>query len=282
MIDDDGAQDHHTRIMLSRRMPDPPAARVLPAKMPAVLPALAAEAAHLTSLPFDERLAILNARGKGVVPTFIWHPTISPKGPPEGENSRNNKTYEQTIADGEIPTRDNWHDTYNALVWLAFPKTKAAISALHADILARGGEAERLKRGPARDYLTLFDECGIVVVTDKSALWDMLRNKAWHGLFADHRLDVVEHMAFHVVGHGTHDALFQAHVGLGVKALHIDAPASTPRVDVDAAVAAHLRKVAMTSSGRDLVPVPLLGIPGVWADNAAPGFYAQHPTVFRK
>jgi hypothetical protein len=273
-LDDDvtenGGQDH-ARVMLSRRMPLPPAPRALPAQMPVVSPSLHADAAQLASLPFDDRLRILNARGAGTVPTFIAHPVVFPDG----------KTYEQTIADGHIPTRDNWHDTYNALVWLAFPKTKAAISSLHASILAAGGEAERRQRGPARDFLTLFDECGIVVVTDRAPLWDLLRHKAWHGLFVDHRKDVIEHVACHVVGHGTHDALFQAHVGLGVKALWVNAPTATPRENVDAAVATHLRAVASASSGKDLVPVPLLGIPGVWADNAAPGFYTQHAKVFR-
>ena len=33
---------------------------------------------------------------------------------------------------GEVPTReDNWHDLLNALVWLVFPKAKAAINKRH-------------------------------------------------------------------------------------------------------------------------------------------------------
>ncbi|MEY3669064.1 MAG: hypothetical protein RL258_459, partial [Pseudomonadota bacterium] len=36
--------------------------------------------------------------------------------------------YERHIVEtGEIPTRDNLHDRYNALVWLTFPQTKAAL-----------------------------------------------------------------------------------------------------------------------------------------------------------
>jgi hypothetical protein len=31
---------------------------------------------------------------------------------------------------GEVETRpDNWHDFFNALVWLSFPQTKIAVSA---------------------------------------------------------------------------------------------------------------------------------------------------------
>jgi len=60
---------------------------------------------------------------------------------------------------GRVHTRpDNWHDLFNALVWLAFPRTKARINALHAaTIPAEGG-----KRGPLRDLLTIFDEGGAI------------------------------------------------------------------------------------------------------------------------
>src|SRR5262249_26039402 len=33
---------------------------------------------------------------------------------------------------GEVQTRpDNWHDLFNALVWIAFPRTKAALNRHH-------------------------------------------------------------------------------------------------------------------------------------------------------
>lgn len=59
-------------------------------------------------------------------------------------------TYEEHIArTGEIETRlENWHDLFNALAWVAFPKAKAAINAQHAAILAEGGEGESRRRGP--------------------------------------------------------------------------------------------------------------------------------------
>ena len=43
------------------------------------------------------------------------------------------QVYECRIWDsGEVETRpDNWHDFFNALVWLSFPQTKIAVSAAH-------------------------------------------------------------------------------------------------------------------------------------------------------
>ena len=49
-----------------------------------------------------------------------------------------------------------------------FPRAKAAINAQHAAILEEGGEAEARHRSPARDALTVFDEGGVIVATERS------------------------------------------------------------------------------------------------------------------
>jgi hypothetical protein len=60
---------------------------------------------------------------------------------------------------GAVHTRaDSWHDLFNALVWLAFPLTKARINALHAATIPREGGV----RGAFRDLLTIFDEGGAI------------------------------------------------------------------------------------------------------------------------
>ena len=56
---------------------------------------------------------------------------------------------------GRVETRpDNLHDFFNALIWLAFPGSKARINAMHAAEIPREGG----KRGRLRDLLTVFDE----------------------------------------------------------------------------------------------------------------------------
>ncbi len=70
---------------------------------------------------------------------------------PRAHTERERRSYELRIAaTGEIDTRaDNWHDLFNALAWIAFPRSKAAINAQHAAILAERGDAEALRRGPS-------------------------------------------------------------------------------------------------------------------------------------
>jgi hypothetical protein len=57
--------------------------------------------------------------------------------------------YEVFISEtGKIPTRENLHDFFNALVWLSFPNIKRQLNALQAAQIARDGIGK--SRGPAR------------------------------------------------------------------------------------------------------------------------------------
>ena len=66
---------------------------------------------------------------------------------------------------GEVQTRaNNWHDLFNALVWLTFPKTKAVLNARHYHALTVEEIASGSHRGAVRDVNTLLDESGVIVV----------------------------------------------------------------------------------------------------------------------
>jgi hypothetical protein len=50
---------------------------------------------------------------------------------------------------GEVATRpDNRHDLFNALIWLAFPRSKAAINRRHHEALLAARGREATGRGP--------------------------------------------------------------------------------------------------------------------------------------
>src|SRR5262245_5036670 len=115
--------------------------------------------------------------------------------------------YEERIhARGEIVTRpDNWHDFFNALVWLRFPLAKRALNDAHLRFIRQSGT--RAQRGPVRDALTQFDESGIVVAATDASLLDLLAARRWKELFWTRRADVMASMRFLVFGHGLYDAL---------------------------------------------------------------------------
>ena len=179
-------------------------------------------------------------------------------------------------ASGEVATRpDNWHDFFNALVWLSFPRAKLALSAGHARATAAAGQP----RGTHRDALTHFDECGIVVVASQPALLELLRDFRWKALFVERRAEVRRAMRFFVFGHATYEALLAPFHGLTAKAiLHVvDADwlalsEAEQVAAVDALLAADLASPRYARPGA-FSPLPLLGIPGVTAESEDPAYY---------
>lgn len=177
---------------------------------------------------------------------------------------------------GEVETRpDNWHDFFNALVWLAFPRAKSMLSAAHMRALRPADEP----RGTARDALTHFDECGLVVLSSQPALLDDLRAFAWSRLFVEQRAAVRAHMRWIVFGHATYEQLLAPFRGLTAKAVlypvsaeALAAPLPELLPAVDARLAEDLAS-GRYARPRDFQPVPLLGIPGVTPDNEDPAYY---------
>ncbi len=179
-------------------------------------------------------------------------------------------------ATGAVETRPgNWHDFFNVLVWLTFPRTKLAISARHVQAMRRAGAV----RGSERDALTHFDECGIVVLSSQPELLDLLRAFQWKALFVERRTEVVRAMRFFVFGHATYESLLNPFRGLTAKAILYGIDEGWLRLAMDAQLAAVDTWLAadfgrgLFAHPRDFQPLPLLGIPGVTADNEAPSYY---------
>ena len=190
--------------------------------------------------------------------------------------------YEERVhAQGEVETRaGNWHDFFNALAWLAYPQTKRILNGRHHAALQAQRAAGRGERGPVRDAVTQFDECGIVVASASTALIELLRAHAWKELFWQRRAQVACEMRFFVFGHATWDALRAPFVGLTAKAVILEVEASwlvKPMLqqvtDVDTRLAALFGQPDAYVRPRDFQPLPLLGIPGVTAENADPAYY---------
>ena len=194
----------------------------------------------------------------------------------------------QIFTSGIVPTRpNNIHDLFNALVWLTFPHTKAAINGRH--IAARGEHAGGRNRGPVQDALTLFDECGVVVASDRPDLLEMITAFQWKKLFWKHRAAVKQHMRFFLFGHGLMEQMLAPYVGLTGKALllNIDTAwlesstsALLQHIDVSSRALTgwptgwpRARARASLSQGSDLVPLPLLGIPGWAPENETESYY---------
>ena len=195
--------------------------------------------------------------------------------------------YERVIRErGEVPTRlagpGMLHDWFNAMAWLAWPRTKARLNRLQSDALAACDERAS-RRGALRDAATLFDESGALFVCTDPALVDALRRFDWRALFVEGRDRFRAAARVHLVGHGLGEKLLAPYKALCAHAWIVQAPPDAP-VDalagdaLDAAASAQLQPDTLRAAA--LCPLPLLGVPGWWPDNADPVFY-DDPQVFR-
>jgi hypothetical protein len=187
---------------------------------------------------------------------------------PEGE------AYEAFIhRSGQVPTRNNLHDLFNGLVWQIFPQSKTQLNRLHhAEISANGVAATR---GRVRDAATLFDENGAVLQAPEP-LWQALLTRDWHRLFVTLR-PLWQHARLTLFGHALMEQLAQPRKNITAH-VFIEQFAMDDVDHLDANLAACLTAERLAS--KPFTPLPVLGVPGWWAANAQPDFYAD-AQVFR-
>jgi len=214
--------------------------------------------------------AALQGVGAGVgfdAPRFAPHDHLPP-----------DHAYEAHIfSTGQVPTRDNLHDFFNGLVWLRWPDAKRRLNQLQAAEIARAGVGTT--RGPLRDALTLFDENG-AVLDAPPALWEALVARDWHRLFIAERALWRDATLF-VFGHALLEKLVSPRKAATA---HVLLTPSMPswRGDScrrpDVALATMLDPAWLAT--KPFVPLPVLGIPGWWAENQNFSFY-DDSDVFR-
>lgn len=207
------------------------------------------------------RLGIRNATGRPI--------RFAPAGAAGGA------AYEAHIArTGEVPTRDNAHDFFNALVWLTFPRSKARLNALQAQAIAATGIGAQ--RGPLRDAATLIDENAVLLVTQRADVVDAVRRHDWQAAFVEHRGAWGPEVRAIVFGHALMEKLTAPYKAITAHAFPVGIAADASLADIDRQVAATLD---LTLTPRALLPLPVLGVPG-WADNGDPSYY-EDVAVFR-
>lgn len=166
---------------------------------------------------------------------------------------------------GRVQTRpESPHDLFNALAWLAFPRTKALINALHAEEIPR----ERGRRGRRRDLLTLLDEGGVIVQTDDAELTSLIRRFEWKALFWERRSRVRTHMRFWILGHATLEQALEPRPGIACKAIFV-----SPGRPLDEAAHAWLAALPRDTAPRELPPLPVFGYPGWLPGSERAAFY---------
>jgi len=168
-----------------------------------------------------------------------------------------------------VPTRDNLHDLFNALVWLRFAPLKRRLNELQAEQIARAGIGAT--RGAVRDALTLFDE-NAAWWQPPPALAETLQRRDWHGLFIGRRSGWAQ-APLVVFGHALLEKLVRPR-----KAMTAHVCVVPPGDDAPSHILQTLTPAWLAA--KPFLPLPVLGVPGWWPPNDMPGFY-DDASVFR-
>ena len=193
--------------------------------------------------------------------------------------------YEHRIyTSGQVSTRpDSWHDLFNALVWMRFPRLKIAINSVHYHSTE---QTEPGSRGAQRDALTLFDESGVIVFSQYRQPLEALAQRDWASIF---QTDEIQPQAQYVIcGHAMLEKYLSPYKAMTAKALLVKVDADTmklPRENLLADLDNHLAELLLAgeilTTPACLTPLPLAGIPGWWPDDQQDEDFYADQDVFR-
>ena len=194
--------------------------------------------------------------------------------------------YEQRIhATGQISTRpDCWHDLFNALIWMRYPRIKTAMNNLHHQA---GAGLKSGRRGQLRDALTLFDECGVIVFSDRLDILKALAERRWSDAFLS--VDFRTSVGLSVSGHAILEKYLSPYKAMTAKALLFQVDTGFMKLSrsemidlLDREISNQILNKQVLVKPACLSPLPLAGVPGWWPqDEQEDGmFYSDHH-VFR-
>ena len=185
------------------------------------------------------------------------------------------EAYEQFIFQNrKCPVREGWHDFFNGLCWLQFPRTKSRLNQLQAAEIEMHGVGPA--RGPLRDALTLMDE-NAALLQAPDPLWSALAARDWGRLFIELR-PLWRQARLTLFGHALLEKLVTPRKAITAHVYWVDSAIATVE-SLDAWLAGDMSGEKLAS--KPFLPLPVLGIPGWCVANSDPAFYDDE-AVFRR
>ncbi len=182
---------------------------------------------------------------------------------------------------GKIPTRNaSWHDFFNNITWLVFPKLKRAIvDKMCQDPFEIGA------RTSLQNTLAHFDECGIVICSSEPHFFKFIQNHQWQDFFCQY--DIAKSCLPVIIGHGLMEKALNPYIGMTAKAIFLDVEAQFFSLDtlqqnkiIDEKIAQFILSEDFPTQPKALHPFPLLGWPA-WHENQDEAFY-NNKNYFRE
>lgn len=185
---------------------------------------------------------------------------------------------------GEVQTRlKNWHDFFQVLVWRTFPQIKVELNARHyqAAVERKHNASASNNRSPIENAITLFDECGAIVLSSDAQLLELIKQHKWKELFWHRRSYLDQHFKCVVFGHALYEKAITPYIGMTAHCALITVPENMLVQPLPALLEYCDHHVAQSfthqeqgiQSPKDLQPLPILGMPGWHPENNQERFY---------
>ena len=181
---------------------------------------------------------------------------------------------------GEVNTRPNWHDFFNAMTWGSFPRSKVALNARHYEAMGAYREcwSEQRRRSDEEHLMCLMNENAVLLPCASAEVADLVRGFQWKELFWERRQTLPGSLGVFVLGHALCEKFLTPYVGMTghgilmpVAASFFGLPLREQLRQVDERFAQLLRTPGGLQTPQDLCPFPILGYPGLspWSEDPA-------------
>jgi hypothetical protein len=183
---------------------------------------------------------------------------------------------------GQVPCRTQddgaWHDAFNALQWLLFPRSKARLNAMQ--VAAIQSQPSAAVRSRLRDAITLFDEGGGVWLgaAPDNEYWKQLELRQWPELLFDQREALITNHQVRLFGHALMQKMRRPYKSITGWVVRLPVARDAQPDEVDQALVEWLEAAGLEQ--RPWVPLPVMGWPGWDRGSEAREFYAD-TRVFR-
>jgi len=178
----------------------------------------------------------------------------------------------------ELQTRtENWHDFFNAMVWMSFPETKKTLNSLH--FKAASNRDVGTNRSTLENRITQFDECGAIIISNNKILLELIQKHQWKELFLEHKESFENDIKCVVFGHAIFEKALAPYIGMTCHCILVEDKKLLKDIqeysyaNLDQYLARLWKHEIATSTPR-FNAFPILGIPDYWSDQSTK-FYSN-------
>ncbi len=182
---------------------------------------------------------------------------------------------------GEVQTRlNNWHDFFQVMVWKTFSKTKALLNQIHFNAAVKRHKKKIKQRGKEENFVTLFDECGTVVVSNNISTLTLVKNFEWDKFFVKNKMQFGKTIDCIVFGHAMYEKALKPYIGmtshcllLPVETDYFQLSTEKKTKHIDTLLTKYITQIEDLNT-KNLTPLPILGVPS-WHHNQSEDFYSN-------